>query len=266
VNSLPFVKSSGLKENFFFCDKDLLEQGCEFYIEQGQWRNNPVCGPRSKGNIHNKVVGLDSTPNYLSFCPLAPARLAKFFSNTHKKLIRFVVILRHPTARLLSAYNHFHPKQPFEEWAREGLKQLRETNMRCEDLKSFDATKSATGPICGGVYVNALRLWGAEFLPSQFLLVPFSSFVTDPRPTLKAVIAQLAYAGKPEDHVLSTIDKIVHTEQKNGGHKHGKKVKMSMSIKKELDSYYKPHTEDLKVYVERHLLHRIRAVGGHGLY
>ena len=99
VNSLPFVKSSGLKENFFFCDKDLLEQGCEFYIEQGQWRNNPVCGPRSKGNIHNKVVGLDSTPNYLSFCPLAPARLAKFFSNTHKKLIRFVVILRHPTVQ-----------------------------------------------------------------------------------------------------------------------------------------------------------------------
>jgi hypothetical protein len=198
--------------------------------------------------------------------------MARFYGKRMARHLRFVVILRDPKERLLSVYNHFHPQQDFQSWAMDGIKLLETGRQTCSDVLASEIMhdpkqNSSISAICRGNYVNGLRKWTGLFHPSQFLLVPFSSFAKTPKYVLKAILEHLNYEGFERKRLEAKIDEIKNARANNNATTHGKpKSKVGDFTNKKLDRYYARYSAELRGFVRRHAMKSVRAAEGTGLF
>jgi hypothetical protein len=263
VKTFDFVKDSGdgFKETHFFCGNQ-WRVGCDYYLDFPGWRDaaSSACAWSSK---ERDFVGVDGTPNYLSFAKDAPRLMRHMYGEEFKKLLRFVAILRNPTARLLSDFNHFQPTTNFTSWALGGLQTLRQGDAAaiCQtDIAQIHNTKTSIPSICAGLYVLALHRWKRQFLSSQFLLIPFSTFVKDPRPALLAIAKHM---GRLTGDMRKVISDVRAPPHKNRAAYHSKQdgpspSVLSDSVREELDAFFRPFTLELVTHVQKE---RIKVAG-----
>ena len=151
----------------------------------------PRC-PRSR-----KVLGIDSTQAYLKTPAAAPRAAATFGVNADAA--RLVVVLRDPSARLLSNYHH----------RRKSGELVNESTFEGYALRQLDeAAACGDGPLwgrCGfrptdglwvGLYAEQLAHWLVGFAAPSFTLLPFSEVTGNQTRALRALLGAVGLACK----------------------------------------------------------------------
>ena len=87
---------------------------------------------------HQQVLGFDATPNYL--LSKTGAEVMQNMYGQYSKSLKFLVILRDPTDRLLSYFNHFQPELNFEHWVTTALDAIDKDASICEVLWCMSAS------------------------------------------------------------------------------------------------------------------------------
>jgi hypothetical protein len=250
VKVFPRVLDNGLKETHFFTKDGKVEfthMGCEFLLAQGRWKGNTACS----GSGRNSVA-IDSTPNYLPSM-VAPDNIHTMYGEFGSAL-RFVVILRRPSERILSYFNHFHPAKNFEKWASTGLYALKKGIVTCDKGaksvyrltgKRFDAVRV----FCASMYAAHLKRWVERFSGDQILLMPFSGYTSDPRPALSAIAS---FLDLDTHHIRKRIAAQKQASHTNAAQSHGRSTKATMPDELEvaIDEYFLPFDADLLAFVQ----------------
>jgi len=90
--------------HFFDRNMGIYEKGPQFYCSRFTTCNLKKKDPVADAEWIKKALHIDCTPNYLDFH--IAERMKKTFSPESRKKIKLIAILRDPTERLLSFYNH----------------------------------------------------------------------------------------------------------------------------------------------------------------
>jgi hypothetical protein len=136
------ARASGGKELHFFDVKEFFAEGLRAYA-----RRFPACPVGGSGK-----KAIDATPAYMR-CPNVVERIHRSYSPILRPQLRFMVILRDPTERLRSWFDHMGHKKtnlPAGPWALKNLGDL----LACSRRRTIDARDGA--------------LWGSECNPPCF--------------------------------------------------------------------------------------------------
>jgi hypothetical protein len=232
---------------------------CSYYLSE--YQHAPACsGSGSLG------IGIDATPAYFPTYKMA-WDIKFFFGRSWAKHARFALILRPPEDRMLSFYNHFCGRKignitamgrvkiaagckdmTFRDWALEGVALHKRGGMHCRTSHARSTSTASADAICASMYADKLAPWLEAFSPSQFLLVPFSKYTTDPRPALKAIGSQLGILTKQIEEKIDTS--AGEAEHDNAARKKDKSI-MSPRLKAELAAFFRPYNLDLQALVQK---------------
>jgi hypothetical protein len=231
-------------------------------------------------------LGFDATPDYFAgkSGKRSQENMLQFYAGWVPKL-RFIVLLRSPTDRVRSYFNHFCGsaylegkrgagadayiiKQQqlsaeeraaratcgdFETWVQHGMRKVQDSGCAQASGAVGDAQKA----LCDSIYVSSLEMWLKSFAPSQFLLVPFSGFIQDPRPALIAVGKHTGLISPiRQTEITGTMTEAAHSNvaSEHSGHtrrlgSRSTKSKMPESLKHSLDTFFLPHNKKLQTLV-----------------
>jgi hypothetical protein len=258
-----------VKEVHYFDSPKILnrQSSCSYYL--GKYQHAPECTSIDSGSLG---IGIDATPSYFRLHKI-PLGIRMFLGRKWAKHARFALILRPPEDRLLSFYNHFCSQSKlqqveesipseftkwaaecgmsFRSWALMGVVSHKQGGMDCRRAHA-GYRHAAADVICASMYADNLKPWLAAFSPSQFLLVPFSKYTTDPRPALKAIGSQLGILNMQiEDKIETSEREAKHDNSANKHTKHTLKATMSPELKAELAAFFRPHNLELQALVRR---------------
>jgi hypothetical protein len=233
-----------LKEVHFF---DSRVRSCSYYLNEFQHA-------RECSNSSNSLaVGIDATPAYFPLRTI-PLKLRKFLGRSWGQNARFAIILRAPEDRMLSFYNHFcnnHGKcksATVHEWALKGVALHRQGGVKCAQIPDI---LQAAHVICGSMYAKNLKPWLSAFSPSQFLIIPFSKYVTDPRPALTAIGSHAGILTKHiEDKIAASEGTAQNMNEAKLHNRGGVKATMSPELKAELAAFFRPYNLGLQTLVQ----------------
>ena len=241
------------KEVHFFDKTSRYEQGLDFYSMRFQHCKEQLL-ETEKTNTLPKLV-MDATPNYQGFSP----RIQTFYSELKKNNatipgsashLKVMMILREPTSRLLSFYNHmkhnyfYHPTPP--EWTNWIVNPSNQSQIYSfeEYLDNVRIPRHMSKPTSienRGFYINSIKEW-LEWIPrDRFLLLSYSELIEDPG-TFKERIANFL-----ELPLLSREEKLPESNAK----KDPSKVKqMSCRAQQKLRQYFDPKNNELYDFLE----------------
>ena len=209
----PQIVSATKKEVHFFDKK--YDQGLEWYLS-----HFPMLGENKK----YYVTG-EASPRYLIH-PDAP-------KNAYDTLpqAKLIAILRNPVDRAYSHYHHMarKGKEPlsFEEAVNRELEQL--SQQMEQVLENYKTISSSY--LTRGIYADQFKRWMQFFPKEQFLILKSEDFFADPQSIFKQVTD---FLNIPEWDFL---------EQKQWNV--GQYDKMDVQLRKQLQTFFKPHNERL---------------------
>ena len=227
------------KETGFFFDDDVFFKGRKEYA-----RFFP------KSARASRYFTVDATPEYLYY-PSVPARLNSFFPNA-----KFVVVVRNPVERALSAYNMLKNnvfidkyKYLLKEGFKTGGKQTDLSSLIDQEgqLISFQAAIEREMEEIGdqyapiepsflrrGIYVDQIKRWFQYFKPTQFKFIVFEEFKSDPSACLHDLSS---FLGLPQFD-WSSVDFPVQNA-------YDYQDPIDPELEVQLYDFYKPHNEAL---------------------
>jgi len=243
------------KELHFFDNSNRFDKGANFY---GTYF--PKCADL------NGREPVDATPSYFS-CEgreASPWDRAKLFYDRvlakpdYDESMVFIVIVRDPVDRFVSAYEHYKRR-----------KRVMEVNMTLTERVNEALEKCPKGPILGenrtkwicfdeviqkGVYSVALEGWVQNFPKAQFVFTTFTHYLHAPEEVQKAIGLAVGLHHTP----LNTAS------AQNVFHHPKHLLKAELAAKEQLKEYYQPHDDEfwkiLKAYTEdKHL--RVQFIG-----
>jgi hypothetical protein len=185
-------------------------QGCGFYFWQNLWcyskHNHQLEGINPAAKVFGpETKGMDATTFFAS--ATVAAKIERVYGPRQKWKARFVIMLRDPAARVKSWFGHF---QAFDKYKADGYIDA-DNNItsygeflrdQMDGLEAGDASGCTEvsgipkkyNAICGSVYITWLKEWVRHFHPQQFLILSFSDFIHDPRPSILAIADHLSFA------------------------------------------------------------------------
>jgi hypothetical protein len=154
----------------------------------------------SQCSINNPPLAIDSTPNYLSK-PGVARSIWQTYPPSARPQLRFLVILRDPSERFRSWFDHFGASKRdygdigIDHFARLALRRT----MACATRYSIDVTDSealfnskcrSPGPpiaasLSGGLYVTHLAEYLRVFDSAQFAIISFGGYIRRPKDVLE---------------------------------------------------------------------------------
>lgn len=192
---------------------------------------------RTKKNNRPFVTG-EATPNYLFF-PNVPKKVLEECPNT-----KFIVLLRNPTDRAYSHFQHQSRKKlvasregerenlSFDEAVKAEEKRLEGEWEKISKDKAYSTEKFRNRSyLSRGIYVDQLERWMKYFPKEQFLIIKTEEFKEDSQGILNRIFN---FVGVSEF-------KVENLKKLNAG----KYENMNKTTRKYLVNYFKPHNEKL---------------------
>ena len=127
--------------------------------------------------------------------------------------------------------------------------------------------------MCGSVYVLRLKEWTAEFQPEQLLLLRFSKFIADPRPTLLAAGQHLGLLTPGRQQTLQSEQAAklprenshtIHLKASRAEGKPGLNTTMSPAVRARLSAFFEPWDEQLRQLIRESAFGQVDGQGGGG--
>lgn len=239
---------------YYDCAAELLPQSDPFYRQSGRY------------SCDNSYVMVDYSPNYLAAYDVVD-RVTQMYGE-HAQAIRFIMVFRDPTDRVISYFKHFQSTTDINDFVRLGLQEVLSHETRCDDIQlsingvgnhpavpdDLAVTEHAVNAICAGAYIVHLKRWVAAHTPSQFLLLSFTEYIAQPGRTLAAIGDHLGIASKEVQQEL--IANISEAEHANDSAFHlaradpGINFELSDFWRAELDKFYASYTGELLEFAE----------------
>ena len=217
----PQIIRPMFKEPYFFdrhYERGLRWYGCNFPSRRTISQLNDRFG-----RIH---LTFEATATYV-FDPNVPARIAKDIPTR-----KFIVLLRNPVERAISAY--WHARRMGKETR--SLSEALEVDHRYyEDEVAFEA---GTGPrprgepprptyLRRGIYAESIARWQSVFSPDDLLVLQSETMFANPKSTMARVFTFLG---------LPHAEKVDYAAQNVGGYSESEQ-----SARKFLEDFYRPH-------------------------
>ncbi|KAG8462753.1 hypothetical protein KFE25_004729 [Diacronema lutheri] len=248
------AKSTLVKEVHYF-DKAqrMARKGRDFYLA-----HYPPCDAAGTSDVY----GVDATPNYLLEAHFVAEQMAAFFA-AHIRSVRLLIVLRDPTERFASFFNHFVHTQletgngysqasarartpQIDEYARHSLERVR----LCLGWKGITETSPRLYELCGniapalkgGLYAQQLVTFLRFFPPDQMMLTTSRSYVRDTTRAMADVADFLGTGLKPASRGARLDASRQNTATSRGV---AEKQRLSPVLSAELDAFYAPHTLQL---------------------
>jgi len=240
-------KPRGVKEKHFF---DIgFDKGIDYYS-----KSFVKCSSK-KNQTTSKFISVDATPGYIRH-PSTPLHLTSTYSPEMIKKSLFVVVLRDPTSRLFSQFNHdkIHHKHSknistFESYFNRQLSAYQRCQNKQMDENSYsNCYRASTSPLMGGMYDDQLLNWinRAGVPSSSFLILSFKQYTSSGQARLQVlerIFQKLGY------HSLSNN---IKTKMKKMGKGHVRRPPnkkssqkshdfMGSDIKHQVDEFYSQH-------------------------
>ncbi len=183
----------------------------------------------------------EASPYYLPH-PLAPARVAMTLPK-----VKLIIVLRNPTDRAYSQYQH-QVRQPgveplsFEEaLGREEQRLAGEEQKMLEDEKYISFNHRHYSYLARGRYIDQIRIWMKFFPKDQFLILRSEDLYSNPEAALKETFAFLH------------IPNVALKEQTEEYQQYNKASydKMNPVTRQRLVEYFKPHNARLYEFLGR---------------
>jgi len=172
LNQHPLLQRSIPKEIHYFDKK--INKGYSL-----EWYKNHFIP------IGDSELFFEATPSYLPHYDV-PKKIAEVLPN-----IKFIVILRNPVARVLSAYNMILKNQydAGDSSFMELIQKERNKLNRIEDFKKFQIRRPRLlrNLLGRGLYATQLENWYQYFKKTQFLIIGFKDVVEHLEATLNRV-------------------------------------------------------------------------------
>jgi hypothetical protein len=184
ITPLPRRHSSS-KELHFFDDEAMTDLGLTAYAKAF-----PEC---SSENAHLRAI--DATPSYIRKVPDVPRRIRAMYHADVIPSLRFIAILRNPTQRFRSWFDHFGVRKAEE--LDMGINRFAALSLRktiaCARDNAIDVKNSealfnsdcgsahpAGAGLSSGLYAAQLQHYLQRFDSSQFAIISFGGFVRQP--------------------------------------------------------------------------------------
>lgn len=195
--ALPNEPAYYAKETHFF-DRTYAA-GAKYYVQH--FRPCPLL-------LGTSLFAIDATPDYLKVIGSAERARETYLSARASAAVRIVVVLRNPTDRARSWFDHqgrhfHHSKLDVSTWARESLRRMAACAQRHQlPLGSGRLWGSACNTLggefgdalIGGLYAPQLGAWVRAFGPRQVAIVTFGGYLTQ----TARVLSDLAhFFGRP---------------------------------------------------------------------
>ena len=180
---------------------------------------------------HQALLTGEASPYYL-FHPLAPHRISQSLPR-----VKLIVLLRNPVDRAYSHYWHEVRRGKetlsFEEAIEREPERLwgQRERLIFHDGAYYSATHQHFSYLARGIYVDQLSVWQRLFPKEQFLILRSEEFYADPATTLNRIFAFLNLPS------WSRTDDTIYN--------HSDYPSMTMTTKKQLADYFRPHNERL---------------------
>jgi len=182
--------SSSSKESHYFdlvaCAAcDMMSMASVTFSEFGQCQRD------------TRQVPIDGTARYL-VDPDVPHAMAQFYG-THRKRVKFLMLLREPLQRTQSHFYHSKLYGWCADHAKQTFSDVADAILGGDDSRWLGSTANPRGAGCGdflesSMYVKLLKRWFGEFGSSQFTITPFQ-YNTEPgkdgRPSNKDMVEDL---------------------------------------------------------------------------
>src|SRR3984957_12508172 len=219
----PQIVRPIFKEPYFFdrhYDRGLDWYGCNFPSRSAMARLGERTG--------RKHLTFEATATYV-FEPQVPARIARDIPTR-----KFIVLLRNPVERAISAY--WHARRMGKETRSLG-EAVDADHHRYEQEKSFE---DGTGPrpegdpprptyLRRGIYAESVARWQSVFSPEDLLVLQSEAMFGDPRAIMTRVFV---FLGLPQ------VDGMDFAPQNVGGYSES-----DQAARKFLEDFYRPHNE-----------------------
>jgi hypothetical protein len=209
------------------------------------------CFPRcSSGNA--QLRGMDATPNYLGAF-LAPRSIWGMYPPDVRPRVRFIALLRHPSVRFRSWFDHFGPKVSdlgIDQFVRLALRKT----LACANSLKIDVTNSRAlfnsacrslgSPVgqslVGGLYAAQLANYLRHFASSQFAIISSGGYARQPLDVIEGLGTFLGLQVSPAP---------LGTRRQNAGRK---KHMPHARVLQLLDTFYEPSIPELGVLLDEH--------------
>eukprot|EP00035_Acanthoeca_spectabilis_P001965 m.84057 g.84057 ORF g.84057 m.84057 type:complete len:403 (+) comp11263_c0_seq1:225-1433(+) len=227
------------KELHFFDIPSRYERGAPFY---GSYF--PTCDQMHK----DQIIPIEATPNYFSSVAENPddeawERAGRFYTE-HTSLeargrLTFVVVVRDPALRYISAFNHFCIRDKSDAEHCKGLLAGMTNGMNTPECIFEMSQVSLQGCFAyllkTGVYWQPLAGWVNNFPESRFVVTTYTQYTTDPHSVLQAIGGNVGLSLTENNFK----DRLVS----NRGTYDGIDPEEMVTAKKKLDQYYSEHSD-----------------------
>jgi hypothetical protein len=146
-----------------------------------------------EGIRRGKILTFEATPDYL-FLPTAAARAAEVVPDA-----KIVVLLRNPTDRAFSHYQHMvrlgFESLSFEDAISAESARLADDVQRIREDPFYDCRNYRRfSYVSRGIYIDQLEVWMAHFARDRFLILKSEDFFADPARVYREVLSFLNLA------------------------------------------------------------------------
>mmetsp|Transcript_12170 Transcript_12170/g.23416 ORF Transcript_12170/g.23416 Transcript_12170/m.23416 type:complete len:310 (-) Transcript_12170:115-1044(-) len=177
---------------------------------------------------------MESTPEYLSKNMTAPNIKAVYESyGQDLKSLRFLIIVRNPVSRVLSAYKHKmrNGHWPTDKTLGEFVNTYVDEYHRWENASNLGDIYSMemTNIVRRGLYEHSIASWFKHFDPSQFIVLSLQQLTKDTPGVMNSVHKFLGLAPRHAE---------MHATNNHGGSN-------QVEIPEGLEQFYEPHTKAL---------------------
>jgi len=215
----PDVAPANKKEIHFFDDN--YDKGLDWYYEQFPSLSN-------KSDKEKRTITGESTPYYL-FHPMAPERVFKTIPK-----VKLIVLLRNPTDRAYSHYNHAvrvgNENVSFEKGITLELLTLKDEEKKVKKGSHSDIYQKFSY-LERGIYLDQLKNWFEYFPQKQFLFLKSEDFFSNPQSCMDEFFKFLGIS----EFEVKNFEKFELFEHR----------KMSEDTREKLDEFFKPYNQRL---------------------
>jgi hypothetical protein len=209
------------------------------------------CFPRCSSD-NSQLRGMDSTPNYLGAISV-PELMQSMYPPDVRPQVRFIALLRHPSSRFRSWFDHFGPSRTnlgINQFVRLALRKT----IACARSRGIDVTSSralfnskcrSLGPpvgqsLTGGLYAAQLMSFLHRFDPSQFAVISSGGYARQPLDVIQGLSTFLGLQLRPTP---------VEARRQNGGRRKHMPHPRALQL---LDTFYEPSIPELGVLLDEH--------------